>query len=351
MALLLVKLRYLIEIIKTVENWFSILLLLIGIRKNIVVVFRNGIRVEIPDKSRLDTIYPLIKIQLCSRILQVPNGTYKIVLGDTEVVFQLTDEYSIYRAYMLSCLYKELNMKLYPEHNSCEFYFEGKKVVFFFDSKDDTWIHGLYDTFIIDSYNVLKVRGKVVADIGASYGDTTLFFAFKGAKKVYAYEPIPWVAEMLEKNIKLNNLSSVVKVYPYAVSFCEGEAILTVPTKTSMMASLYYEDIFKSNKNVEVKYVRVQKVTMPPEAEVAKIDCEGCEYDIILKWLKSRIYDEIIVEYHGDYGKLVKKLRELGYKVEFLKFYIWGGGLLYAYTGDRKLDRLINRRVIKSKRF
>ena len=99
-----------------------------------------------------------------------------------------------------------------------------------------------------------------------------------------------------------------------------------------MMASLYYDDIFKSNKKVEVKHVRVQKVTPPPQAEVAKIDCEGCEFDIILKWLKDRIYDEMIVEYHGDYRQLVKKLRELGYKVEFLKFYIWGGGLLYVYT-------------------
>ena len=156
----------------------------------------------------------------------------------------------------------------------------------------------------------------------------------KGAKKVYAYEPVPWVAEILEKNVRLNNLSNVVKVYPYAVSSDEGDAILTVPKKYSMMASLYYDHVFKSNNELEVEYVHVQKVTPPQEADVAKIDCEGCEYGIVLRWLKNRIYDEIILEFHGDSRQLVKKLRELGYKVEILKFFRDKKfGLLYAYTG------------------
>jgi FkbM family methyltransferase len=324
---------FLIGTIRTVKNWFSVILLRIGFRKNIVVVFRNGIKVEIPDRSRLNTILHLIKIQLCSPILQVPNGTCKIVLGNAKVFFQLTDEDSITRAYILSRLHKELNMKLYPEHDYCEFYVEGKKVVFFFGSNDNTGIECLFAAFINDAYGALNVRGKVVADIGASYGDTALYFALKGARKVYAYEPVPWVAEILEKNVRLNNLSNVVKVYPYAVSFNEGEAMLTVPERYSMRGSLYYDDVFKFNKKVEVKQVRVQKVTPPQDAEVAKIDCEGCENDIILKWLKNRIYEELIVEYHGNHRQLVKKLGELGYKVEFLDFSSERDfGTLYAYN-------------------
>lgn len=331
MAVLLRKLKSLIEVVKTVKNWFSVLLLYTGLRKNVVVAFRNGITVEITDKSRWHIFHWILKISLRSRILQDSKGTYKIILGDTEVVLKPTDEDSLRRAYVLSGLHKELNIRLYPERNFCEFYFKRKKIVYFFNLKDFTAIYTLYTTFVDDIYGALNVRGNVVADIGAGYGDTAIYFALKGARKVHAYEPIPWVAETLEKNVSLNNLSDIVKIYPYAVSFNGGTVTLIVPKSSTGTASLYYDDIFKSiDKNIEV--ICIQKVTPPVDADVAKIDCEGCEYDIILRWLKNRIYDEIVLEYHRGYGQLVRKLRGLGYKVEFLKKESNNVGLLYAYA-------------------
>lgn len=276
-------------------------------------MFRNNVKVKIPDRSKLHLIFYLIKISLNSHILHVPNGTYKIVIGSSEVVFMPEDEDGIYRTYILSCLHKKLNIKFYPE-NSCKFYFKGKKVIYFFNPEDFTSIANLYTTFVDEHYRVLDVRKKIVADVGASYGDTAIYFALKGAKKVYAYEPIPWVVKILEKNVRLNNLSDVIKIYPYAVSLNEGKARLTVPKTETDAASFYYD-----RKNVEVARILVRKVTPPLAADVLKMNCEGCEYDIILRWLKHKIYEEILVKYHEDYKQLVKRLKELGYKVKVLQ--------------------------------
>lgn len=39
-------------------------------------------------------------------------------------------------------------------------------------------------------YDSLRVRDKIVLDVGAYIGDTALFFVSRGARKVYAYEPV-----------------------------------------------------------------------------------------------------------------------------------------------------------------
>jgi len=60
--------------------------------------------------------------------------------------------------------------------------------------------------FEYNEYDALNVNDHVVIDVGAFIGDSAIYFALKGAKKVIALEPHPGAyAEMLE-NIRLNNL-------------------------------------------------------------------------------------------------------------------------------------------------
>ncbi len=47
----------------------------------------------------------------------------------------------------------------------------------------------IYDVFDCGEYGVLDVSGKVVIDVGASIGDSAIYFALKGARKVIAIEP------------------------------------------------------------------------------------------------------------------------------------------------------------------
>lgn len=190
----------------------------------------------------------------------------------------------------------------------CEFYTKGRKITYFFNPKELDSIANLNITFTERQYDTLNVKDRVVADVGAAYGDTALFFALNGAKKVYAYEPVPWVAEILRKNVEANGLGRTIEPLPFAVSDREGEALLSVP-KTTAAASLLY-------CHGEAESFRVKTVTPPSDADVLKLNCEGCEYAIILNWLKSRLYDQIEINYHAEHVELAKKLRRLGYKVK-----------------------------------
>ena len=57
-------------------------------------------------------------------------------------------------------------------------------------------------------YGVLDVEDRAVLDIGAFIADSSLFFASRGARKVYAYEPVFY--EIAMRNVELNNASHVV---------------------------------------------------------------------------------------------------------------------------------------------
>jgi tRNA G37 N-methylase Trm5 len=57
---------------------------------------------------------------------------------------------------------------------------------------------------------VLNVSGKIIVDVGAYIGDTSIYFAIKGAKKVIAIEPHPVAFKEMLENIQLNSLEKVI---------------------------------------------------------------------------------------------------------------------------------------------
>lgn len=68
--------------------------------------------------------------------------------------------------------------------------------------------NGIFVDFILQQYNYNDIvcvgQGDVVIDAGGCWGDTALYFASKGASKVFVYEFIPSNIEILKKNISLN---------------------------------------------------------------------------------------------------------------------------------------------------
>jgi len=74
--------------------------------------------------------------------------------------------------------------------------------------KQINWtIHQVFDC---GEYEPSNVKDRVVVDVGAFVGDSAVYFALKGAKRIIAVEPHPGAfAEMLD-NIRLNNLEGVI---------------------------------------------------------------------------------------------------------------------------------------------
>jgi predicted RNA methylase len=82
-----------------------------------------------------------------------------------------------------------------------------------------------YDRCVLDEIFIHKVytkhfdirEGDTVVDLDAHIGDFTVFAA-KNNAFVYSYEPEPRNFALLTVNVKMNNLKTKVKTFPYAVA-------------------------------------------------------------------------------------------------------------------------------------
>ena len=82
----------------------------------------------------------------------------------------------------------------------------------------DIVMHGLEDNgdlvhvFILEDYKFLNIDNETVIDIGANIGDSAIYFALNGAKKVVALEPYPYSFNLADRNVRENNLENKIEV-------------------------------------------------------------------------------------------------------------------------------------------
>jgi FkbM family methyltransferase len=136
----------------------------------------------------------------------------------------------------------------------------------------------ILEVFDYGEYKLLGVKDRVVVDVGAFVGDSAIYFALKGARKVIAIEPHPEAYREMLDNIRLNNLENIiVPINAYLVSE-QGKADLEDDEiKGSVSTHQNYDDraLVVTLNNIISKYGIDGDTAL-------KMDCEGCEYDIIL---------------------------------------------------------------------
>jgi FkbM family methyltransferase len=181
-----------------------------------------------------------------------------------------------------------------------------KEGVFF---KYGSWT--VFEIFDEHIYNV-DVYDKDVVDIGANVGDSSIYFAIKGARKVVGVEPLPNVYARAIENVKLNHLEGKIFLINAALGSKSGK--IKVPCNTSTYQSYYFSTL-RTNGECEVPIVTLSEVMKQiNEPYLLKMDCEGCEFDVILNdYEHVRMFEKLIMEYHAKsagigYTKLVDKL-------------------------------------------
>ena len=173
----------------------------------------------------------------------------------------------------------------------------------------------LFNIFYEKDYNFLPVKDRVVIDIGANIADSSIYFAMTGAKKVIALEPFPKNFEVAQKNITLNGFTNKIELLN--AGCCGGQSkdmVLDASAKgvgcQPMQSSL--------GSNIHFYTIRelINKYNIDSHA-VLKIDCEGCEYDIILSNGKTILdkFSHIQIEYHHGFGDLEKHLVDANFAV------------------------------------
>ena len=187
----------------------------------------------------------------------------------------------------------------------------------------------LYDTFLEGGYEVPEalsgLKGRDVIDVGAGVGDSALYFILHGARKVIAVEPLPNVARCAEENLKLNDVADRVKVVNAAL----GGELMSVPCDQAVYSSGGFSTL-KGSGPCRVPGVTISDLlNMVDDPYLLKMDCEGCEAQVILGPERERLraFEHIVFETHphitgmGD-EKLLASLKELGFKCDRIVHYL-----------------------------
>lgn len=139
--------------------------------------------------------------------------------------------------------------------NNYHVFYNGKLVMFLINSWD---ANPLNEIFFKEVYHSLNVKDRIVIDIGASIGDSAIYFMLNGANHVFGYEINKERYKQGLYNIRLNGFS---------------------------------KDITLFNKEYDGNI----------RGDVMKVDIDGGEYELLNSpaFLKNKPYlKETIIEYH-----------------------------------------------------
>lgn len=169
--------------------------------------------------------------------------------------------------------------------------------------------------FFNEEYNSMQIKDKVVVDIGANIGDSSIYFALKGARKIIAMEPFPKNFEIAKKNIITNGLSEKIIILNVGCSSKNGEILLDPNKEGAGVSTNILKDGIKIPSITLEKIINEYQI---PNCASLKIDCEGCEIDIIKNAKKETLqkFSSMQIEYHYGYMDLKKKLEECGFDVK-----------------------------------
>jgi FkbM family methyltransferase len=208
-------------------------------------------------------------------------------------------------------------------------------------NKDDFKIMTIHEDDIIKRFT--PKEGDIVIDIGAHIGLYTIISSKRvGANgKVVAIEADPSNFEMLNSNIKLNQLTNVIPLN-YAVHSKETKVKLYLPGGESGFTK--YNTIMPNWINAQEKFVEVNANTLDyllqlneirqEEVNWIKIDVEGAEFEVLkgATNVLSKSKDiAILMELHGPPHVYRPKVEEFvnlyNFKIEFEKSYEENGSM------------------------
>jgi FkbM family methyltransferase len=155
------------------------------------------------------------------------------------------------------------------------------------------------EIFGLGVYASLDVKDKVVIDVGAFVGDSAIYFALKGAKRVIAVEPHPGAfAEMLE-NIKLNKMENII--IPVNAGLASRSGKVCLENIDNIETIVTYHGLGECINAVPAVTLGelISRFSVDPDNVMLKMDCQGCEYDVILNdYEHIRMFKELVFEYH-----------------------------------------------------
>lgn len=203
------------------------------------------------------------------------------------------------------------NININPSNltdSNIKFSYKDKDIILMCSGGDLPGVFGRED------YKFLDVDNENVIDIGANIGDSPIYFAINNAKIVIALEPYPYTYNIALENIIASNLKDQI-ILLNAGYGKDGTTYVDPEFKSTGGSDLKN---FKNGKEIEIISLRTLLNKYNINHAVLKMDCEGCEYNILNEDNNTlRKFIRIEMEYHYGYEKIKKKLEEAGFKVKY----------------------------------
>lgn len=272
---------------KGIENWFSVALNMFILKREVNCKIKNIGSVKLKKgKNYLNS--PLFRA----------------------LVFSSTKDLSAEQCDLLKTYLPQIDEDIVTVTN-CEdknqFKFLNKEIGIIFES----FLYGYYDYIYCSD-------GEHLIDIGANVGDTAIYFANKGYN-VFAFEPLPHICEIAKKNIDLNpTLKEKICFINKAVSCKKGTVTINFNESDTGGAGQFTN----ATQQIDVDTVTIEDIIKEYNINphTLKIDCEGCEANII-KYSDLSMFSQIIMEYHTnatgvDEKFLIGVLKDQGFELK-----------------------------------
>ncbi len=194
----------------------------------------------------------------------------------------------------------------------------------------------LYEIFVRQDYGS-DFSGKVVLDVGAYNGDSAVFFALRGAKKVIALEPYPPSYALAQANIARMGLADKITLLPAALGTEEGHATFriasTEPDANTLAPTPLTKNLITFDQEIQVPVYSLEKLLQTYGSfDFVKLDCEGCEFAIAEKAPEATLRAIPLwhIEYHAAPKPLENRFRALGFQTRRY-LHRFGLGYLWAW--------------------
>lgn len=202
-----------------------------------------------------------------------------------------------------------LIFKFNPSDNKINFTYKNTSVSFV----DADYNGDLIGVFLNEEYGDLEVQDKIVVDIGANIGDSAIYFALKGAKKVIAIEPYPLTFKSLKENVNFNGYTNIIKIINGG--YGKDSYLVVDPMKRAIGSS----SLIESSSGQTISIFSLQTIVKDYDIKdgILKMDCEGCEYELFNENNKPFFnkFEKILLEYHNYSDPLLNFLTDLGFSI------------------------------------
>jgi len=300
------QLAYFIEILKNVENSWGALAVRFGILECANLRLRGKSVSAFVTKDDFSSYVQLARVSSSRKIAYVGGGKFRF-LHSRGLEFDYRDSGP---AFFASCA---SDMDCYcDDSNNVVCVVVGLKFIMPFP-------HGAFELkeiFIDREYGEPNCDNAVVVDVGAFIGDSSLFFASRGAKVVVAFEPVPELFKIFNKNIALNGFKKIIDARNEAVSDSFGTVnIGYLPSAPGSSGQNSVEVAMP----ISVNSTSLNEVIMSLGwVDILKMDCEGCEHRALRHAAENgslRYVGTIIMEVHSEVRSLIELLKNEGFRI------------------------------------